>query len=434
MRVNVETLVSETLRNKANEISSVPAEVPIAPKGRGGVSRRIMPALLAIGLALVVGGVATASYFGSGGSARMLLLWGQPASSSSSFALADISGTDASVDGVQSLKGSLPAIAASDDGSRLFVAGQTDVVDNAVPSSDTLQVIDAASGNTTDEIPLFTPGGDLQRLQALNPLPRPTIVSSPASDYVFVMQFTQGNESQQTFSVGTVDVGGGRLLPQSVPMGGCGGSYSLVAVGGPQVAAICFDTPRLMLITVGPDGGAQDLKTIDLNLPPAMATDYFGSPLNLNRLAGGAMMPNGMVRVVTLGGSVVDINFQSGTQALVGNLNIPRNAVVTTGQVASAGSGQLVLGLRDIGTTDAVNSHSLALLSGSPDFKNLTLLGVNGSPVRLLTSSPSMTSVFAITEGGALLRVDVGSQTVSEVSGLPGGQLLAGVGVDASAQ
>ncbi len=434
MGIDLERLVSETLRNKASEILSAPARAPSVPKRRTGATRRTMPALLVLGLALVVGGVATAAYLASGSSARMLLLWGQPEGSSSSFALADISGTDASVGSLHSLKGTGPAIAASDDGSRLFVAGQTDEIDDAIPSSDTLQVIDAASGETTNEIALFTPGNDLQRLQMLNPLPRPTIVSSPAGDYVFVMQFTQGNEPEQTFSVGTVDVDGGRLLPQSVPMDGCGGSYSLVALGGPQVAAICFDTPRVMLITVSQDGGAQRVEEVDLDLPPAQATDYFGSPVDLNQPAGGAVMPGGVVRVVTLGGSVVDINFQSGAQGSAGNLNLPSNSVVTIGQVASAGSGQVVIGLRDLDTTDAVNSHSLALLSDSTDLKNVTLLGVNGSPVRFLASSPSLTSVFAITEDGALLRVNAEVQKVSEVDGLPDGQLLAGVGVEPSGE
>lgn len=143
-----------------------------------------------------------------------------------------------------------PAIAATSNGSKLFVLSGLD-------AGSTLKVIGTTSGETLIEVPV--PG----RWRSTLPAYFDVMTVSSDDRWLFVLGFASTGAERDGYFLHVFDIAKGTLLAEPIPLPGCAGA--LVLPGPSDIEVMCPHSGTLLSMTLGADGSPGIIASVDVS-------------------------------------------------------------------------------------------------------------------------------------------------------------------------
>ncbi|MDQ3916152.1 MAG: hypothetical protein M3323_12645 [Actinomycetota bacterium] len=289
-----------------------------------------------------------------------------------------------------------PAMAVSPDGTRLYVASRD-------TATDTLRVIDAATGEVLQEITL--------RSRWMSSLPSyfPTMELSPDGRWLYILEARVTGGDAADYSVATFDTRTGQLLPQSADVPACGGAALVPAARGLGFSAACHLSHDARRVAVAPHGAAEASSRTHLPRDENDRTDEHGTPFDLWRLAW-AVAASGDDRMyaMTQSGRVSVVDTASRRVTGTEDLGVEEGSFVPFGAAELSPVGdRLFVGMGTIGDAfDRLTSDRLLVVDTASWESGATI--ETSLPFQSLVVSPSGRYVYGInTEARSIVIVDV---------------------------
>lgn len=246
-------------------------------------------------------------------------------------------------------------IALSPDGGRLY--GVSRIITNK-DIRDSLRIFETRSQQLVAEVPLRFRLQDNAGGRRISP----KIMVSPDGSYVYILVGSRVRRPGGIPSIATFDTGAGAMLPEIVPIQGCGPGPAILPGDGRSITVVCRAVNELRFLEVSRQGGAEGETRLQLPRPLGVVSDQHGKAVDVGYISDAVLSADGRhLYAVTRAGLLysVDVDGRSLTETV--DLSLPEGLLVAVPQLALSSDGrQLLLGLSSIEDRDTINARWLA--------------------------------------------------------------------------